>query len=55
MVYIHHTDAVREWDNDRKSHIGRLDKSNEKGWIVVDMKNDWKIIYHFEKNIKFVL
>jgi hypothetical protein len=52
MVYIHHTDAEREWAYDRESHIGRLDKGlNEakiKGWTVVDMKNDWKIIYPFE-------
>jgi len=50
MVYIHHTDADREWAYDRESHIGKFDKgldeANEKGWIVVDMKNDWKKIYH---------
>jgi hypothetical protein len=49
MVYIHHTDAEREWAYDRQSSIGRLDKgldeANEKGWVVVDMKNDWKKIY----------
>jgi len=49
MVYIHHTDADREWAYDRDSHIGRLDKgldeANENGWIVVDMKEDWKVIY----------
>jgi len=52
MVYIHHTDEEREWAYDRTSHIGRLDKgldeAKEKGWIVVDMKKDWKIIYPFE-------
>lgn len=52
MVYIHHTDAEREWAYDRKSHIGRLDKgldeAKEKGWTVVDMKKDWQIIYPFE-------
>lgn len=54
MVYIHHTDSDREWAYDRESHIGRLDKgldeANEKGWTVVDMKNDWKVIYPFELN-----
>jgi phosphoserine phosphatase len=49
MVYIHHTDADREWAYDRDSHIGQLnkglDEANKKGWIVVDMKNDWKAIY----------
>lgn len=48
-VYIHHTDAEREWAYDRESSIGRLnkglDEANEKGWIVVDMKNDWNKIY----------
>ena len=52
MVLIHHTDAAREWAYDRKSHIGRLykalDEANEKGWTVVDMKSDWKVIYPFE-------
>jgi phosphoserine phosphatase len=52
MVYIHHTDAEREWAYDRESHIGRLDKgldeANAKGWMVVDMKKDWKVIYPFQ-------
>ncbi len=51
-LYVHHTDANREWAYDRKSHIGRLDKgldeANTKGWTVVDMKNDWKVIYPFQ-------
>lgn len=49
MVYIHHTDAEREWAYDRNSHIGKLDKGLDEaavnGWTVVDMKNDWKVIY----------
>jgi phosphoserine phosphatase len=52
MAYIHHTDADREWAYDRESHIGRLDtgldEAKEKGWTVVDMKKDWKVIYPFE-------
>lgn len=48
-LYVHHTDAEREWAYDRKSSIGRLDKgldeAKAKGWTVVDMKNDWKVIY----------
>ena len=54
MLYVHHTDADREWAYDRESQIGRLDKgldeANKKGWIVVNMKNDWKCIYPFEIN-----
>jgi len=49
MLYLHHTDSVREWSYDRNSHIGRLDKSLdeaiEKGWTIIDMKKDWKVIY----------
>jgi len=48
-LYVHHTDAEREWAYDRDSHIGRLDKgldeARQKGWTVVDMKQDWKVIY----------
>jgi hypothetical protein len=53
MLYLHHTDGKREWAYDRESHIGRLDKgldeAKEKGWTVIDMKEDWKITYTFEK------
>lgn len=53
MLIVHHTDAEREYAYDRKSHVGRLDKAlveaKEKSWTVVDMKNDWKVIYPFEK------
>ena len=52
-LLIHHTDAEREWAYDRKSSIGRLDKALDeahvKGWTVVDMKKDWKVIYPFEQ------
>jgi hypothetical protein len=48
-LLVHHTDADREWAYDRKSHIGKLDKAldeaNAKGWTVVDMKKDWKVLF----------
>lgn len=48
-VLIHHTDAEREWAYDRDSHIGRLDRgldeAAERGWVLVDMKKDWKRIF----------
>ena len=51
MLLVQHTDAVREYAYDRKSHIGQLDKAldeaGQKGWTVVDMKNDWKTVYPF--------
>ncbi len=41
-LYVHHTDATREWAYDRESTIGRLakglDEAQAKGWTVVDMK-----------------
>jgi len=52
MGLLHHTDAMREYAYDRDSPIGRLDKAWDEAirrkWIVVDMKNDWKVIYPFE-------
>jgi phosphoglycolate phosphatase-like HAD superfamily hydrolase len=52
MGLVHHTDAVREYAYDRQSAVGRLDKAwNEavrRKWTVVDMKDDWKVIYPFE-------
>jgi hypothetical protein len=52
MLIVHHTDAEREWAYDRKSKIGRLDhaldEALKRGWTVVDMKKDWKVIYPFQ-------
>ncbi|MBI1346446.1 haloacid dehalogenase-like hydrolase [bacterium] len=51
-LIVHHTDAAREWAYDRKSAMGRLDKALDaapmRGWVVVGMKEDWKVIYPFE-------
>jgi phosphoserine phosphatase len=48
-LYVHHTDAQREWAYDRESHIGRLDKGLDEaaasGWTVVDMKRDWNRVF----------
>ena len=48
-LYVRHTDGEREWAYDRNSSIGRLDKGLDeaaaKGWTIVDMKRDWKVIY----------
>ena len=52
MLFVHHTDAKREWAYDKDSHIGRLDKglveAEKNGWTVVDMKNDWKTVFPFQ-------
>lgn len=48
-LYVHHTDAEREYAYDRKSHVGTLDKAldqaDAKGWLIVDMKEDWNTIF----------
>lgn len=48
-LIVHHTDAKREWAYDRKSNIGKLDKALDeaktRGWVVVNMREDWKVIY----------
>jgi hypothetical protein len=52
-LIVHHTDAEREWAYDHPSSVGQLDKAlgeaKAKGWTVVDMKQEWKRIYPFEK------
>jgi phosphoserine phosphatase len=48
-VIVHHTDAEREWAYDRESHIGKLDRGLDdaaaQGWIVVDMAEDWDVVF----------
>jgi len=48
-LLVHHTDAKREWAYDRDTHVGRLDKAldeaHARGWTVVDMKQDWNLVY----------
>ncbi len=48
-LIVHHTDAEREYAYDRKSHVGRLDQAldeaPQRGWTVVDMRRDWKVIF----------
>jgi len=50
-LIVRHTDAEREWNYD-VSPLGKLEKGLEeakaKDWTVVDMKQDWKVIFPFE-------
>jgi hypothetical protein len=52
-LIVHHTDAEREWAYDHPSTVGQLEKAlaeaPERGWTVVDMKRDWKVIYPAKK------
>ena len=51
-LLVHHTDGEREWAYDKPSPVGQLDQAlveaRAKGWIVVDMKQEWKRVYPFE-------
>ena len=48
-LFVHHTDADREYAYDRKSHVGKLDKALDEAeandWIIVSMKDDWKTVF----------
>lgn len=48
-LYVHHTDADREWAYDREASVGKLDKGLDAagiyGWTVVDMAKDWNRIF----------
>lgn len=52
-MYIHHTDSLREYFYDRAPGLAQLNKGLDDAekyhWLIVDMKNDWKRIYPFEK------
>lgn len=51
-AFVWHTDAVREYAYDRNTSVGRLDKgldlAPQLGWTLIDMKNDWKVIFPYE-------
>jgi phosphoserine phosphatase len=48
-AFVHHTDAEREWAYDRGSRIGKLEKGLDsaaaRGWVLIDMKQDWRVIF----------
>ncbi|MGA0177001.1 MAG: acid phosphatase, partial [Chthoniobacterales bacterium] len=49
-LIVHHTDAEREYayDQDAKSSgklVTALEDAPQRGWIVVDMKNDWSEVF----------
>ena len=52
-LLVHHDDATREFAYDRESHVGRLDRgldeAPKRGWVVANMKDDWKRVFAFEK------
>lgn len=53
-VLVHHDDAQREWAYGAESKIGTFSdalaaEAKKDGWTVVSMKEDWKIVFAFEK------
>lgn len=53
-VIVHHTDADREYAYDKKPMssgklIEALEDAPKRGWVVVDMKEDWKKVFPSSK------
>jgi len=52
-LLVHHTDDQRETAYDRQSHFGRLDKAldaaADRGWTLIDMRQDWKQVFPQKK------
>ncbi len=52
-LIVHHTDAEREYAYDRDSPFGRLaralDEAPKRGWVVADMKRDWKVVFPWQR------
>ena len=48
-VLVHDDDAAREFAYDRTSQVGRLvrglDEGPARGWTVVSVKDDWKVVF----------
>ena len=48
-AFVHHDDGTREYAYDRDSKVGRLarglDEAGARGWTVVSMKADWKLVF----------
>lgn len=54
-LLVHHDDEVREYAYGAHSKIGTfsislMDEALEKKWIIVSMKNDWKILFSWQKS-----
>jgi phosphoglycolate phosphatase-like HAD superfamily hydrolase len=52
-LILRHDDAVREWEYDRESSIGRLDRAldvaAERGWTVVSIRDDFQRVFSFDR------
>lgn len=55
-LLVYHDDARREYAYGAESKIGTFSEelkqeANRKKWLIVSMKNDWKVIFPWERNI----
>ena len=52
-LFVHHDDAAREFAYDRADKLQQFNKGWDeavaRGWTVVSMKDDWKVIYPGDK------
>jgi phosphoglycolate phosphatase-like HAD superfamily hydrolase len=53
-LIVRHTDGEREYVYDARPRstgklVEALKEARQRDWIIVNMKNDWKVIYPFEK------
>ncbi|MCK7471404.1 MAG: hypothetical protein MZU95_12025 [Desulfomicrobium escambiense] len=56
MMLVHHDDAEREWAYGAQSRIGTFSdalmaQAKKSDWVVISMKNDWKVIFPFEREM----
>ncbi len=53
-LIVHHTDATREYAYDAHPSssgklVAALQEAPKRGWVVVDMKQDWKQVFAFQQ------
>ena len=53
-LFVHHDDAAREYAYDREDKLQQFntgwDEAVARGWTVVSMKDDWKVVYPAQKS-----
>jgi phosphoglycolate phosphatase-like HAD superfamily hydrolase len=54
MMLVYHDDAEREWAYGAQSKIGTFSEAlmaqvKKSSWVVISMKNDWRVIFPFER------
>jgi haloacid dehalogenase-like hydrolase len=59
-MIVHHTDAEREFAYDRQQVVsGQLDKGLDEapryGWLLADMRRDWKVVFPVARRRQAVL